>query len=92
MGVFAREGTKIVSFLVRAFARLGPFVWRLVWGGNFSWQKHEWCGSWSVKNQKGGFMGINVLAGKWCGISLQSSTPVISVQWVGRRKSSSRLE
>ena len=28
------------------------------------------------KNQKGGFMGINVLVGKWCRISLQSSTSI----------------
>ena len=66
--------------------RLGCSGAALVGGESFygSWRKHEWFGSWSVTNQKGGFTGANVLVGEWCGISSISSTPIISVQW-GRR-------
>ena len=68
------------GFLVKGLVRGSLFVRCLVWGGNFSWRKHEWCGRWSVKSGKGGFMGVDVLVGKWCGISSQSSTPIISVR------------
>ena len=68
------------EFLVKGLVRGSLFVRCLVWGGNFSWQKHEWCGSWSAKTQKGGFMGLNALVGKRYGISSQSSTQIISVR------------
>ena len=70
----------MTSFLVGEYVWGGVFVRCLVWGENFSWRKHEWCGSWSAKNQKGGFMGVNALVEKWCRISSQSSTPIISMR------------